>query len=51
MEAMGTQHLWTEYDGLKLSMMYGTSVGELVKLPGRESRGDAGLNPVGGQYS
>ena len=32
---------------LKLSVTYGTSVGELVKLSGRESRGDAGSNPVG----
>ena len=27
-------------------MMSGTSAGGLVKLPGRESRGDAGSNPV-----
>ena len=35
--------VWTSYDHLKLSLTYGTSAGEFVKLPGRESRGDAGF--------
>ena len=45
--SLGTRHVSTEYDELKLSIIYETSLGELVKLPGRESRGDAGSNPVG----